>query len=161
MSKIIAATGHRPDKLGGYDESNPIAVAVKKHIRAFLLLPENKSAVAISGMALGVDQWFAEACIDLGIPFTAAIPFEDMQVKWPKASQERFDRIFAKADSIIYVSGPGYEPWKMQVRNKWMVDHCTEILAVWNGSKGGTNNCLEYAKSINKPITIIDPRTIT
>ena len=149
----------RPDKLGGYDETNPIAVAVKKHLRLFL--SENKPAIAISGMALGVDQWYAEACIELGIPFTAAIPFELMEAKWPRASQERFSVILQKAKDVVYVSGPGYEPWKMQVRNKWMVDNCTELLAVWNGSTVGTNNCLQYAKSINRLTTIIDPRTIS
>jgi len=118
-------------------------------------------AVAISGMALGVDQWYAEACIDLDIPFTAAIPFENMEIKWPRLSQEKYKYILSKAWNIIYVSGPGYEPWKMQIRNKWMVDNCTEILAIWNGTLGGTNNCIQYAKSVNKPIKIIDPRTIT
>ena len=46
---------------------------------------------------------------------------------------------------------------KMQTRNEWMVNHCDKLIAVWNGSDGGTGNCVNYAKSINKEIIYINP----
>jgi uncharacterized phage-like protein YoqJ len=39
----------------------------------------------------------------------------------------------------------------MQVRNEWMVDHCNDLLAVWDGSDGGTGNCVRYAQRILEP----------
>ena len=43
----------------------------------------------------------------------------------------------------------------MQERNIFMVDRADEILAVWNGTSGGTKNCIDYAKKQNKIITNI------
>jgi uncharacterized phage-like protein YoqJ len=42
----------------------------------------------------------------------------------------------------------------MQIRNEWMVDNAHIVLALWDGSSGGTGNCIKYAnrKSVNKPI---------
>lgn len=36
----------------------------------------------------------------------------------------------------------------MQSRNEWMVNRSNIVIALWDGSeKGGTYNCLKYAKS--------------
>jgi uncharacterized phage-like protein YoqJ len=40
----------------------------------------------------------------------------------------------------------------MQLRNIWMVDHADEVWAFWDGSKGGTANCVKYAERVNKPV---------
>ncbi len=48
----------------------------------------------------------------------------------------------------------------MDKRNKWMVDNCDLLIAVWNGTSGGTANCVNYAKSINKQIIIINPNSL-
>jgi uncharacterized phage-like protein YoqJ len=34
----------------------------------------------------------------------------------------------------------------MQRRNEWMVERADVILALWNGSSGGTANCVAYAR---------------
>jgi nucleoside 2-deoxyribosyltransferase len=33
-----------------------------------------------------------------------------------------------------------------------MVDNCDTVVAVWNGTSGGTKNCIDYAKKQNKPV---------
>jgi uncharacterized phage-like protein YoqJ len=48
----------------------------------------------------------------------------------------------------------------MQDRNKWMVDHCDALVAIWNGTSGGTANCVKYALSVNKPIVMINPKNL-
>jgi uncharacterized phage-like protein YoqJ len=50
------------------------------------------------------------------------------------------------------ISRGGYEPWKMQVRNEWMIDRCDVLLALWDGSRGGTANCCWCAKRVERPI---------
>jgi uncharacterized phage-like protein YoqJ len=50
------------------------------------------------------------------------------------------------------VSPGGYSPEKMQVRNMFMVDNANGILAMWDGTPGGTRNCLEYARSVGRPV---------
>jgi len=152
---IVAISGHRPNKLGGYNLPNPTYIKVCRAIDK--QLRELKPSKVISGMALGIDQWTANIAIKLGIPFIAAIPFEGQEKKWPESSQKIFHKLLSKAADIVYVSPPGYSASKMQIRNQWMVDQCDTVLAVYDGSGGGTGNCIEYARSVGKKIIIIDP----
>lgn len=151
---ILAWTGHRPDEIGGY-EPNPTKDRVEEHIIDLLkfLKPEK----CIVGMALGVDQMVAEACIKLGIPFIAAIPFKGQESVWPEAAQNKYRDLLSKAAEVVVVCEGPYAPWKMQKRNEWMVDHGDALGAVWNGSDGGTANCYKYAEKVEKTIYLIDP----
>ncbi len=153
---IVAFTGHRPDKLGGYKLPNDTYIKVCRDID--WLLKELNPEKVISGMALGVDQWAAHIAYKLGIPFVAAIPFEGQEMAWPEASQKTYRILRKLASEEVIVSPGGYSADKMQVRNIWMVDNCDSLIAVWDGSKGGTGNCVEYAKSVNRKIYQIDPR---
>lgn len=153
---IVAFTGHRPDKLGGYKLPNDTYIKVCRDID--WLLKELNPEKVISGMALGVDQWAANIAYKLGIPFVAAIPFEGQELAWPEASQKTYRILRRLASEEVIVSPGGYSADKMQVRNIWMVDNCDSLIAVWDGSKGGTGNCVEYAKSVNRKIYQIDPR---
>lgn len=139
----VAATGHRPDKIGGYDFYAPQRVWVRDQIKQALI--DLKATHGISGMALGVDQDFAYVCIELAIPFTAAIPFVGQEEAWPQHSQEWYEWLLIRADDVVVVSPGGYSASKMQVRNEWMTDSCDVLLAVWDGSEGGTRNCVNYA----------------
>jgi len=56
---------------------------------------------------------------------------------------------------VMVHDGP-YNSTCMQDRNEWMVDHCHALVAVWNGTGGGTANCVGYAKRVGKPIVMID-----
>lgn len=153
---IVAFTGHRPDKLGGYKLPNDTYIRVCQKIDA--ALKELKPEKVITGMALGVDQWAASIAHKLGIPYLAAIPFEGQEKAWPEASQKTYRLLRKLAAEEVIVSQGGYSADKMQVRNIWMVDNCTNLIAVWDGTKGGTGNCVEYAKSVNREIYYIDPR---
>jgi uncharacterized phage-like protein YoqJ len=153
---IVAFTGHRPDKLGGYKLPNPTYLRVCQKIDT--ALKEIKPDKVITGMALGIDQWAASIAHKLGIPFLAAIPFEGQEKAWPEASQKTFRLLRKLASEEVIVSPGSYSVDKMQTRNIWMVDNCDKLIAVWDGTKGGTGNCVEYAKSINKEIYYIDPR---
>lgn len=145
---FIAATGHRPRKLGGYDE----AIYHLLVLLAVEYLKDQKPDKTISGMALGWDQAFTEASISLGIPFIAAVPFKGQEKMWPGESQKFYYSLLKKANEIVYVSDGEYSPKLMQVRNEWMVDHSDKICALWDGTYGGTANCVRYATKVGKPI---------
>jgi uncharacterized phage-like protein YoqJ len=145
---IICGTGHRPDKLGGY------SIEVFKNL---VLLSEDylkllKPDKVISGMALGWDQALAEATINLNISLLCAIPFVGQETVWKEESKIKYNIILNKANTIYYVDKDGYAPEKLQIRNEWMVDNADLVLALWNGSSGGTYNCIKYAKRRFKPI---------
>ncbi len=48
----------------------------------------------------------------------------------------------------------------MQVRNEYMVDRADLVLALWNGTPGGTGNCVRYARTRGVPVFVIDPAGI-
>jgi uncharacterized phage-like protein YoqJ len=149
----LAITGHRPPKVGGYSIPNGVYNAVMRAMDEALvcLCPE----IVITGMALGIDQWMAELCVDNGVPFVAAIPFDGFDSKWPRESQEHYRRLLSQAYHIQVVSpGAPYDPRLMQVRNQWMVRQCDKLLAVFNGSTGGTANCVRAARNMQKEVVL-------
>lgn len=152
---IVAFTGHRPDKLGGYNLPNPTYSYVCQEIEKLLL--ELKPEKVISGMALGVDQWAANIAHKLGIPFIAAVPFTGQEKMWPTASKSIYNKLIKLASEVVIVCEGGYSPAKMQIRNEWMVDKCNNLIAVWDGTSGGTGNCVEYATKVGRLIYRINP----
>lgn len=147
MPDIIAATGHRPPKLGGYGQ--PVQARLVAFATGYLKV--ERPDKTISGMALGWDMAFAQASADLGIPFVAAVPFDGQDAKWPPESRAAYWKLMRLASRTHIASTGGYEPHKMQVRNEWMVDHCTRLAALWDGSSGGTGNCIKYARRVGRP----------
>ena len=140
----IAVTGHRPDKLGGYNNLEAHK-AIRRHMRAFLEQAPDVELALISGGALGIDQFWMEVGIFLGLSVIAALPFEGFDRKWPATSRRKLDKLLDHCDEVLYVCEPGYHPNKLQKRNEWMVDNCSALVAYWNGTPGGTANCLDYA----------------
>lgn len=145
----VAGTGHRPDKLGGYTPEvmeNLVKVA-EDYLRKFEEIP-----VVISGMALGWDQALAQAAINCNCPLHAYVPFAGQEKAWPIESQKYYNKLLEKAAIVHICSAGPYEPWKMQKRNVLMVDHCDILLAMYNGTAGGTENCIKYAQLKKKPV---------
>lgn len=167
----IAATGHRYDKLYGYNlkDSRYMTLYIMIYSRIFKAIKEDEEhkVECITGMALGVDTIFAIAAINLklkghNVHLVAAIPFKGQELKWNDDSIEIYNNILKYADEIVYVCNGGYAPYKMQKRNEYMVDRLIGVndilLAIYNGStKGGTANCVNYAKSLDINIEYINP----
>lgn len=145
---ILAGTGHRPDKVGGYGAD----VAQRMTKIAASYLDELKPNVVISGMALGWDQALALAATLMDIEWWAYVPFEGQERMWPAQSQKLYHYLLSQAHTTRIVCKDGYAPWKMQTRNEAMVDDCNRVLALWNGGPGGTGNCVRYAQAVGKPI---------
>lgn len=147
-TKIIAATGHRPNKLGGYgdDVKNKLI-----NLGAQGLL-RNGATHVISGMALGWDQAIAQAAINMGLPFIAAIPCLDQEKLWPTDAQQYYHELLDRASKIVHVTDVPYKAGCIDQRNRWMVDNCDMLLALWNGTLDGTHNCVIYAQAEKKPV---------
>lgn len=150
---ILAGTGHRPDKLGGYDTASSMKVADL----ATRILDHYQPTVVISGMAQGWDMALAQAAYGRKIPFRAYIPFEGQHLVWPSATRLYYQALLEKAVVVKVCSPGGYSPKAMQVRNECMVNDCDLLIALWNGSAGGTANCLQYATFTNTPFINVWP----
>lgn len=148
--KRLGVTGHRPEKIDGYSDASARLVrqfAVKQ-------LHDLKPKEVITGMALGWDTAIAEACCQLGIPFIAAVPFAGQERSWEPKHQTRYHDLLLAAKKVHIVSRGGYEAWKMDKRNRWIVNESTTMLALWDGSRGGTHNCVRYAQA--QKMNVID-----
>lgn len=150
---IISITGHR--KLGSHNIPNPVYNYVAKELEnKFLELKPDK---VITGMALGTDTLAAEICLKLNIPYLAAIPFVGQENLWKPQQKQTYNDLLFEANETFVVCSGGYATYKLQKRNQWMVNNADLILAVFDGSSGGTKNCIDYAKLLNKQIIIINP----
>jgi hypothetical protein len=138
---VAAGSGHRPGKLGGYSAE----AAARLDRFALATLRDYQPERLISGMALGWDQALARAALALGVPVTAAVPFEGQDALWPAAARDEHARLLSLCDEVVVVCPGGYAPRKMLQRDRWMVDRCTTLLALWNGSPGGTGGTVAYA----------------
>ncbi len=161
---IIGVTGHRPEKLYGYDLTEPRWVKLKELFKKVLL--KEKATAGVTGMALGTDQVFAMSVLELkeqgyDIKLVTILPFKEYSFKWPMESQILFKNILDKADRINYVcSSLQNVGYSLQKRNEALVDVASKLVCVWDGSPSGTKNCIEYADSKMVGLIPINPKTI-
>lgn len=156
----MCVTGHRPNKLYGYDLTDDRWIALKEDFKQILI--ENKCDEAITGMTLGVDTIFAYAVLELkedghDIKLHCAVPCRNFSGKWNIYDRVKYRNIISLADTVKLVSDEEYKPYLMQKRNEYMVDHSDKVIAVWDGSKSGTKNCIDYAKKVGKDIIFVQP----
>jgi uncharacterized phage-like protein YoqJ len=163
---MIAVTGHRPPKIGGYTPTAPKRLWIRDQLRSTLHqiqqeLPRRFQVRGITGMALGVDQDFALICQDLGIPYDAYIPGsqgeQTSKWSWNKHALQLYANLIAGAQNTINVPNISNYIQTLQARNEAMVNAADLLLAVWDGSSGGTYNCIRYAEKSSRPIHIINP----
>lgn len=145
---ILAFTGHRPQHF----DSPATMAAVQDWV--YRTIEQEAPEVVISGMALGVDTWAAQAALHLEVPLHAYVPFEGQETRWSRYEQQRYQDLLTHATEIKVISPGGYRPHKFQMRNVAMVDDC-DLLAAAHipKSKGGTTNCVNYAKYVGRDIT--------
>ena len=156
-------TGHRPEKLPwDTNESDMRCVALKKRIlEAAEKLYQAGIRHFICGMARGSDTYFCEAIIALrdkhpDISLEAAIPFENQAANWPIFDRARYDELVGKCSEATYVSRD-FTRSCMHLRNRYMVDNASVLIAVFDGKRGGTHNTVKYAQRSGLEIIVIIP----
>jgi uncharacterized phage-like protein YoqJ len=153
MNNSVFFTGHRI-----VPNENIIRKSLEMLLQAYISAGYSRF---ITGMATGLDQLAAEVVINLRevvphIQLIAAIPFVGQERVWPDWLKTRYQLILSQSNEQHIVCEGEYAPWKMQVRNKWMVDNAYCGIAYWNGAtKGGTWNCLQYARTQKKHVNYI------
>ena len=162
-SRTCCFTGHRPDKLPwGYDERDPRCLALRHSMaREIEGLYLRGFRHFISGMAQGCDLYFAEAALDLrekclDLSVEGAIPCPTQANSWPEEQRHRRRDILARCDLETVVQ-QHYDRFCMHRRDRYMVDRSAAILAVFDGTPGGTQYTLNYAMDKKREILLLDP----
>ena len=159
-------TGHRPKKLQFEQDDGDLRLgglktALKKEIIKKI---ENGTDTFMSGMALGIDLIAAEAVLELKdvypqIKLVAVIPCENQERLWKKEDVLTYSSVLSGCDEKIVLSEK-YTSYCMHIRNKYLVDKADSMIAVWDGSSGGTGNTVVLAHKKGVPVTVIDPFTL-
>ena len=142
-------TGHRPDKLRwGKDE---VVAWLNAEIKNAALGGYN---TFILGMAKGVDIWAAEAVLalrDSGMPIrlVCALPYQGFESGWSSEWKNLYRSVIDRANIVEYICD-GYSKICFHVRNRWMVDHSSLVIAVFDGTPGGTEKTVAYAEKKQK-----------
>jgi uncharacterized phage-like protein YoqJ len=163
---LVMVTGHRPQKLGGFGQAGLARQARIKELllgALIVLQHEHKNIVGISGMAIGVDQLFAEACLMAGIPYLAYVPCLGQDSKWSPETKTHYQELLTKAvvQPLQKTLAMGaYSGRAMNQRNTIMVRDADYAIAVWDGRSGGTGNCVNDIKRKGIPWTQLDPTKI-
>ncbi len=165
--KACAFTGHRPNKL----PTGESLVRLEKMLYSIIeeLIREEDVSHFISGMAQGIDMMAAEAVLALRykyphITLESAVPCNGQHSNWSEESKEAYRNILRRADKVSLLQGE-YTRDCMMKRNKYMVNRSEFLVAVWNGTSGGTKNTVSYALKEHKKgksikIFKIDPDTM-
>ena len=115
---------------------------------------------ALSSLAAGSDQEFAEAAVSLGIPVTAVIPLDGYERFFKGADLASYRRLLDQCDTVE-LRWPGDPEHAFFEAGKYIVDQCSILFAVWDGEKaeglGGTGDIVDFALQKRRPVFHIDP----
>lgn len=168
MNKISCAfTGHRPSKFPWrYNEADSRCIALKSALAEQIrLLADAGVTQFLSGMAEATDTWSALSVLALReknpvLKLHCILPCREQADKWTASSRNLYLSILERADSIVYVSR-NYHKNCMLDRNRFLVEHASSLLAVYNGEqRGGTAATIRYAQKMGRKIIVIDPATL-
>ena len=157
---------HRPKSFPwGYNENAPSCVMLKEVLAVQIsALAERGVTDFLSGMAQGVDLWCAQIVLDLrkknpALKLHAILPCEGQESKWTVSAQEHYHSILKQANEVVHV-GKEYSRNCMLERNRWLVEHSSILLAVYNGVfRSGTGATIRYARQLGRNIYILNPIT--
>ncbi len=130
------------------------------------LLPN--SVVGISALAPGADQLFATAVLARGGMLEVILPFSDYGDYIPeKRDRQQYDALLQQAAKVIWAErhppAPRAKAHAYWEAGKRIVDAAEEMFAVWERGRGGeegtTFDVVGYIRSVDKPLTIVDPRS--
>ena len=152
-------TGHRTYKLGLNKEKQ---LQLKELIREQILFLINSGVNTFyTGMAEGIDLICAEIIIELRkknnqLKLIGAIPFPEQSNNWKNSDRVLYKAVLESCDEQVLIS-PFYHNRCFHIRNQYMVDRSDIVLAVYNGSEGGTRYTVAYGKAQGKKLLIINP----
>lgn len=159
-----AIVGHRPQKLPWKDDESNDQCEILKYTLAGIIrgLAEDGVTEFYSGISQGIDCWASEAVLTLRrqSPRTklhCILPCQGMEEGRSKRDQARCRDILEQASSVVYLD-KALREGDMRRRNRYLVEHCDILLAVYDGEdQGGTAEAVAYARSLGRSILILSP----
>ena len=101
--------------------------------KLYSVLTKNKAKIKliVSGGARGADTLATQWATDYGVPYLV------------------FPALWRNPETLAFDRGAGFR------RNRLIVEYADHVIAFWDGVSGGTQNSIDIARQLNKPVTII------
>ncbi len=75
----------------------------------------------------------------------AVVPFEDQAAKWNEYNRNKYFNILSKCYEVIILNKK-FKIGCYHERNRYMIDNSSKLICYNNGSSGGTEYTVDYAK---------------
>jgi hypothetical protein len=146
----IGVTGHQ--ELGA--RRDELDTAIREY------LAKTDSLVGISSLAVGADQLFAKAVLDVGGLLNVVVPSAQyISTFTSDAEQERYVELLGRASSVEQLSFEEPSELAFLEAGRAVVRRSDCILALWDGQEaaglGGTADVVAYAKARGTPVVIL------
>jgi hypothetical protein len=122
--------------------------------------------IGLSSVAMGSDQLFVEQVLNLGMSWHAILPLPPREFKEDFSPPEwvEVERLLTRAGHVLVINENGSREDAYLDCGMETVAGADVLIALWDGEpargKGGTADVVDYAKSIGKPVLILDAVTL-
>ena len=122
--------------------------------------------LGLSSVAEGGDQVFVEQFRSLGLSWHAILPLPRDEFSRDFSAEEwpRVEALVNGAEHVRVITENGTREDAYLDCGMATVEGCDVLLAVWDGEpargKGGTGDIVAYARSLGRPLFLIDPTTL-
>ncbi|WOL31374.1 hypothetical protein [Microcoleus phage My-WqHQDG] len=146
---VLAGTGHRPNRLGGYNRTTRGKLKVLANKVVETLLPR----YGYCGGALGWDTAWGIALMEAKVPYCMALPCPSMGSKWYETDKNTLAFLVTNAHRVHYLSDH-YFKGAFILRDRYMVDNAEGLVSLLDPSAigSGTYQTCQYAETLNLPI---------
>jgi len=153
LNRIAGVTGHQDRP--GIDWAWTRAAISRE-------LAEFGATQALTSLAVGADQVFAEIALELGIAVTAVIPFPNYDRVFGSRDLERYRELLAQSRPVV-LPGKADDEASFFGAGAYIVEHCELLIAVWDEKPaagfGGTADVVAYARDRGGDIVVLNPIT--
>ena len=144
----ITGIAHAPQRLMERTNlpSGDMVFLAKRALRLY------KVTYLFTSLTPGWEQALVKAALELGIPYTVAIPYPDYDIAWDRPVRISASGLMARAASIQQVSACEGREALMET-HCWRVDRSDLLLALWNYDfYGETYDIMNYAMKCNRQV---------
>jgi hypothetical protein len=115
---------------------------------------------ALSSLAAGADQLFADIALACGAELTVVIPSGDYEDGFDDPDElAHYHWLRKRATREVRMGYPRSTDEAYYAAGTYIADHCDRLVAVWDGRParglGGTGDIVRYARGLGKPVTVI------
>ena len=157
---VVGFSGHRqlPDAAGAARVVNQALESLRQE--------STGEWVALSSVATGGDLLFVAQARALGLSWHAILPLPKAEFAkdFTPAEWQTVEETLKQAEHVRVITENGSREDAYLDCGMETVNGADVLLAIWDGQaargKGGTADVVEYARSLNRPVIIIDPDTL-